>query len=86
MADEFSPDELIEWWKDPRGAPFKQELQEMFANRVSGLRSAGRLGDKVLSAMRAAELDTIEEVLQLPDVIIQEQMKSDEDKEKEEAK
>ena len=84
MAEKFSPDDLIQWKKDPRGEPFWEELRERFANRISGLRSAVRLGDNHTSAIHSGAIDLIEEVLQLPDVIIQEQKSAEEDKRKEE--
>ena len=83
MVDPFSPDDLIQWKKDSRGEPFWAELREMFANRVSGLRAAVRSGNHHEAALRSGELDLIEEVLQLPDVIIQEQKSAADDKEKE---
>lgn len=84
MSDKISPDDLISWKKDQRGEPFWAELRDMFASRVSGLRIAVRANNAHDAAMRAAELDLIEEVLQLPEVMIQEQKAAEADKEKEE--
>ncbi len=83
VNNEFSAEDLRDWQKDNRGEPFWEELRDMFANRISGLRTTSKKGESVNSAFLAGEIAMIEEVLQLPDVIIQEDILAKEDKKKE---
>lgn len=74
MELEFAKEELEDlraWWEDPRGKPFKQVLREMFAAGVSKMRQHARAGDAVQNAFFASHVDTLEEVLDLPGIIIQ---------------
>ena len=65
----FDADELKEWEKDERGAPFWAELARMFQDRVSGIRAALHNADGQHNAvMLAGQLEAIEEIMQLPSV------------------
>jgi hypothetical protein len=60
------------WAEDPRGRIFWGALREMFKDGVSDMRGKARAGDAVANAYFASHVDTLEEVLQLPDLIIKE--------------
>ena len=64
-------EELKAWAKDPKGAPFWETIKEMFADGVKDLRAEARgtAGHQVARA--AGHLDTLEEILDLPALIIQ---------------
>lgn len=73
MAD-FSPEELEslkDWARDARGAPYWTTVREMFAEGVRHLRAHGRSGDATQAARQAGHIDTLEEILDLPALIIQ---------------
>jgi hypothetical protein len=71
MAPEFSPEDLRQWQKDPKGAVFWESIRGMFADGVTNLRRAAAKGDPIESARYASHAETLEEVLNLPDLIIQ---------------
>lgn len=78
---DFSKEDLEEmkaWAKDPKGEPFWQTLREMFADGVHNLRAEARSGDTVKAARWAGHTDTIEEVLDLPALIVQKAAKENE--------
>ena len=81
--DQVSPDAFIAWQKDPNGTEFWQEIREMFAKRASALRNAVREGNVHQAAIHSSAMDVLEEVLQLPDVLIQERALAEKDKIKE---
>lgn len=64
-------EDLKTWSKDPKGAPFWATIREMFADGMMDLRAEGRKGDPVKMARFSAHTDTLEEVLDLPALIIQ---------------
>lgn len=71
---EFSKESLEDlkaWAKDPKGAPFWETIREMFADGITDLRAEGRKGDAVKMARFSAHTDTLEEILDLPALIIQ---------------
>lgn len=80
MARDFSPEDLRAWQRDPRGAVFWEELREKFSEGVSKLRATARAGDSASGAYTSGQLDTIEEVLQIPDILIQEQVQEAKDR------
>lgn len=83
-VEEFDAEELKEWEKDPRGAPFWAELGRMFQYRVSGIRAALHSTDGQHTAViLAGQLEAIEEIMQLPSVLIQQQADDKADKEEE---
>lgn len=65
-------EELRAWSRDPRGDIFWLTLREMFKEGVSNMRKHARNGNGVQNAFFASHVDTLEEVLQLPDLIIEE--------------
>lgn len=75
--------DLLEWSKDARGDIFWAEIKELFADGMSKLRISSESGNAIDSARYAAHVRTLEEVLQLPRLIIQ-QAKSDQEDAKEE--
>jgi hypothetical protein len=79
MADNeegFGPEDLHEWQQDPRGAIFWNTLKEMFPEAISNMRGAVKKGEIQQAAEYQAHAETVEEILQLPSLLIQE-MKQD---------
>ena len=77
---EFTKEDLEDlkaWAKDQKGAPFWATIREMFADGIVDLRAEGRKGDLVKMARFSAHTDTLEEILDLPDLIIQKEGKGD---------
>ncbi len=71
---EFSEEQLEDlkdWAKDPKGEPFWATLRAMFADGIRGMRAAAVSGETVPAARYAGHIDTLEEVLDLPSLIIQ---------------
>ena len=71
---EFSREQLEDmkaWAKDPKGAPFWETIKEMFADGVKDLRAEARSGADIHAARSAGHIDTLEEILDLPALIIQ---------------
>lgn len=74
MTTEFSKEQLEDlkaWAADPRGEPFWLTLKDMFKSGVSTMRKHARSGEAVQNAFFASHVDTLEEVLQLPQLIIE---------------
>jgi hypothetical protein len=69
----FSPDDLKEWRKDPKGEVFWEAVKENFSRAISNLRNAVRTGDFHKAAYDASQADAAEEMLQLHEVLIKEQ-------------
>lgn len=82
-VEAFDAEELKEWERDPRGAPFWAELGRMFEERVSGVRAALHTNDHHNAVLLAGQLESIEEITQLPSVLIQQQAEEKADKEEE---
>ena len=71
---DLSKDELEDlktWSKDTKGGPFWDTIRGMFTDGVLNLRSAAKKGESVESARFAAHIETLEEILDLPSLIIQ---------------
>lgn len=73
---DFTEDELENmkaWAKDPKGAPFWATLREMFAEGVHDLRAEARSNTNNTNQVPrlAGHIDTLEEILDLPALIIQ---------------
>lgn len=64
-------EELAAWAKDPRGEPFWLTLRQLFSSGVSRMRKHAREGNAVQNAFQASHVDTLEEVLDLPRMIIE---------------
>lgn len=74
MSSEFTKeqlDDLKAWARDLRGEPFWQALREMFKSGISRMRKHARDGNAVQNAFFASHVDTLEEVLDLPNIIIE---------------
>lgn len=85
MSRDYSQEALLDlkvWADDPRGVPFWDALREMFRDGISDMRGRARAGDAVRLAYIAAHVDTIEEVLQLTSLIIENHEKKDGEGEK----
>lgn len=82
-TEDLTPEALIAWKKDPRGERFWAELREIFERRATGLRTAVRMADFNMASQHNGALDMIEEVIQLPDVLLQEDALAKEDRLKE---
>jgi hypothetical protein len=64
-------EDLKTWSKDPKGGPFWATIKQMFADGITDLRAEGRNGDAVKTMAFVAHTDTLEEILDLPSLIIQ---------------
>lgn len=73
LTEEFDAESLRAWQKDPRGQIFWEKCREMFTDAVSQIRHYSRNGDVGNTSYHSGWSDCIEEVIQLPDLIIQEQ-------------
>ena len=77
---EFSKEEMEDlkaWSKDPKGAPFWATIKEMFSEGMADLRQAGRKGDAIIMSRFSSHTDTLEEILDLPALIIEKEGKGD---------
>ncbi len=76
-------EELREWKGSPAGGVFWEAIKDRYSHAISQLRNAVRKGDWNQASYHLSQADAAEEILQLPDALIEEQR---EDNKKEEAK
>jgi hypothetical protein len=68
----FSVDELRDWARDPRGTIFWDRIRGMFPEAITNMRLAVKKGLTIEAAAYQAHSETLEEILQMPDLIAQE--------------
>lgn len=80
MGDPIDVKAFREWWRSPDGKPFKDELQNMFADAVGDMRKALRSQKFYEAYGHEVEATLMEDVLQLPDGLIQDQTREKEER------
>ncbi len=74
MEPRFSQEQLEDlkaWAQDPRGEPFWTVIREMVREGIGQLRVHARHGEPTRSAFYVSHVDTLEEVLDLARLIIE---------------
>lgn len=75
MPEPFDPRDLRDWWKDPAGNPFKEQLKELFSAAIADQRKALRAEQFTKAYGHEVEAVVYEDVLGLVDGLIQDQAK-----------
>lgn len=83
MAGEnFDAKALRDWWRDPDGKPFRDELRNLFAAAMSDMRKALRAEKHSQAYGHEVEATVYEDIMQLADGLIQDQVAKEKDEER----
>ena len=80
-TEEFDPKELRDWWRDPRGKPYRDALSALFPAAISDMRKAVASELFHRASGHAAEATVVEDAINLVDGLIQDQKREKEEAE-----